>query len=260
MKIIRYQTKSLSPRFGWVYQDMVGEIEGSPYSDYRRFDLSLSLDEITLLPPCQPSKIICVGRNFVEHARENDVELPNMPLLFLKPPSALITTGQPIVLPPQSTNVEHEAELAIVIGKAGRWIQPENVNEHILGYTIANDVTARDLQRRDNQWTRGKGFDTFCPLGPWIETEFDPSDALITCHVNGSLRQMASTRDMVFTIQQIISFASSVMTLIPGDVILTGTPAGVGPLVAGNQVVIHIDGIGNLSNPVIAETTPSPIR
>jgi len=144
--------------------------------------------------------------------------------------------------------------LAVVIKKTGRWIKPESAADYILGYTIGNDVTARDLQRRDGQWTRAKGFDTFCPLGPWIETEFDASDALITCHVDDELRQMTSTRDMVFSIPQIISYASSIMTLLPGDVILSGTPAGVGPLRAGNTVSINIEGIGKLSNPVIEET------
>jgi len=257
MKIVRFKTKNRASRFGWVYQDMVGDIEGNPYGEFRRFDPEYALDAIEILPPCEPSKIICVGRNYLDHAREHNVEIPDIPLLFLKPPSALISSSQNIILPPQAKDVEHEAELAVVIKTPGRWLQPESALNSIFGYTIANDVTARDLQRRDLQWTRGKGFDTFCPLGPWIETEFDPSDALITCHVDGELRQMASTRDMVFTIQQIISFASSVMTLFPGDVILTGTPAGVGPLVAGNTVSIRIEGIGNLTNAVVSEEMPT---
>ena len=252
MKLIRFTTKNLSPHFGWVYQDMVGEIEGNPYGEFRRFDPEHSLSDLKILPPCEPTKIICVGRNFIEHAREQEIQIPEIPLLFLKPPSSVIAMGEDIVLPPQSQNVEHEAELAVVIKKPGRWIDPEKALDYVLGYTIANDVTARDLQRRDNQWTRGKGFDTFCPLGPWIETEFDPSDALITCHVDGELRQMSSTRDMVFTVQQLITFISSVMTLMPGDVILTGTPAGVGSLIAGNTVSIRIEGIGSLTNSVVA--------
>jgi 2-keto-4-pentenoate hydratase/2-oxohepta-3-ene-1,7-dioic acid hydratase in catechol pathway len=148
--------------------------------------------------------------------------------------------------------VEHEAELAVVIGKRGRWVQPEEASSYALGYTLANDVTARDLQRRDGQWTRAKGFDTFCPLGPWIETEFDPADALVTCHVNGEMRQMSSTRDMVFGVPQLIAFISSVMTLEPGDVLLTGTPAGVGSLVAGDVVEVAVEGLGILRNPVAA--------
>jgi 2-keto-4-pentenoate hydratase/2-oxohepta-3-ene-1,7-dioic acid hydratase in catechol pathway len=149
--------------------------------------------------------------------------------------------------------VEHEAELAVVIGRRGRWISPEEALDHVLGYTIANDVTARDLQFRDGQWTRGKGFDTFCPFGPWVETEFDPADALVTCHVNGEMRQMASTRDMVFSVRQLIAFISSVMTLEPGDLLLTGTPAGVGLLLPGDVVEVTIEGLGTLRNPVAAE-------
>jgi 2-keto-4-pentenoate hydratase/2-oxohepta-3-ene-1,7-dioic acid hydratase in catechol pathway len=175
-------------------------------------------------------------------------------MLFLKPPSTLIGTRMPIHLPPQSEQVEHEAELAVVIGRQGRWISPNDAKDYVFGYTIANDVTARDLQRRDGQWTRGKGFDTFCPVGPWIETDMDPFDQLITCRVNQDVRQMASTRDMVFSVQQLIAFASSVMTLEPGDLLLTGTPAGVGPLAPGDVVQISIEGIGELTNPVIAET------
>jgi 2-keto-4-pentenoate hydratase/2-oxohepta-3-ene-1,7-dioic acid hydratase in catechol pathway len=197
-----------------------------------------------------PSKIICVGRNYLEHAHEHGVEVPETPLLFLKPPTAVIGHGQMIVIPPQSQQVEHEAELVIVIGKMGRWISPEKAMDYILGYTIGNDVTARDLQRRDGQWTRGKGFDTFCPLGPWLETEFDPSDALISCRVNKEMRQMASTRDMIFTVRQLITFISSVMTLLPGDVVMTGTPAGVSPLTSGDLVEISIEGLGILSNQV----------
>ncbi|MBP6068804.1 MAG: fumarylacetoacetate hydrolase family protein, partial [Anaerolineaceae bacterium] len=193
---------------------------------------------------------LAVGRNFLEHAQEMNAPIPEVPLLFLKPPSALLPIGESIILPPQSQRVEHEAELAVVIKKKSRWLQTDEVQEAIFGYTIANDVTARDLQQRDGQWTRAKGFDTFCPLGPWIETEFDPSDALITCRVNETLRQMASTRDMIFNIEQLVLYASSVMTLMPGDIILTGTPAGVGSLNDGDVVSIFIDGIGSLVNPV----------
>jgi 2-keto-4-pentenoate hydratase/2-oxohepta-3-ene-1,7-dioic acid hydratase in catechol pathway len=197
-----------------------------------------------------PGKIICVGRNYAEHAREHDEEIPDVPLLFFKPPSSVVGPGQPVLLPPQSQRVEHEGELAVVIGKRGRWIAAEQAENHLLGYTIANDITARDLQRRDGQWTRAKGFDTFCPLGPWIETDLEIADVLITCRVNGEMRQMASTREMVFTIPQLIAFVSSVMTLDPGDVLLTGTPAGVGLLVEGDSVEVDIEGIGVLANPV----------
>ncbi len=248
MRFVRYQTSSSQPGYGWCFEDSVGPIEGSPFGDYRRLEAELPLESVRLLPPVEPSKIICIGRNYVDHAREHGAEVPEIPLLFFKPPSSLIGHRDKIILPPQSSRVEHEGELAVVIGRRGRWIQPEQVNEHIFGYTIANDITARDLQRKDGQWTRGKGFDTFCPVGPWIETELDPYDTLLTCRVNGEIRQMASTRDMVFSIQQLVAFISSVMTLEAGDLVLTGTPAGVGPLEAGDQVSVQIEGIGELLN------------
>lgn len=253
MKILRFHTPERGPRFGWLYEDQVGEIDGNPFDAYRRLDPDLPINSIKLLPPTLPGKIVCVGRNYQAHAQEHGVEVGEIPVLFLKPSTSLTGPGDPILLPPQSKQVQHEAELAVIIGKHGRRIQPEEAMTHVFGYTIANDVTARDLQRGDITWTRGKGFDTFCPLGPWIETEFDAADALITCHVSQELRQMASTRDMVFSIPRLIAFISSVMTLEPGDVILTGTPAGVGDLVAGDTVSITIEGLGTLTNPVISE-------
>ena len=254
MRFVRYQYASEGPRYGWMMEDAIGPVDGTPFGEYRRMSASLPLEAVKLLAPVEPSKIICVGRNYAEHAREHGNEVPQIPLLFLKPSSSVLGPGGSIVLPPQSQQVEHEADLAVVIGKTGRWIPIERTSGYIFGYTIANDVTARDLQRRDGQWTRGKGFDTFCPLGPWIETDLDPADTLITCRVNNAMRQMASTREMVFTIPQLVAFASSIMTLSPGDVILTGTPAGVGPLSAGDTVEISIEGIGLLSNPVVVET------
>lgn len=258
MKILRFSTPDLSPRFGWLHEDRVGQLDGDPFSAYRRLDPDLPVDSVSLLPPVQPSKIICVGRNFEAHAREMDNPVDEIPLLFLKPPSSLTAPGSPILLPPQSRQVQHEAELAVVIGKQGRWIHPDAAMDHVFGYTIANDITARDLQRTDRLFTRAKGFDTFCPLGPWIETDYDPSDALITCHVGDELRQMASTRDMVFTVPQLIVFASSIMTLMPGDLILTGTPAGVGDLTPGISVSITIEGLGTLTNPVLSEDEMRP--
>ena len=253
MRFIRYQASDKLPRLGWILNDQVGEILGSPFGEFQRLEASLPMESVRLLAPVQPSKIICVGRNYAAHAAEHGTEVPDLPLLFLKPPSSVIGPGEPIQLPPQSEQVEHEAELGLVIGRRGRWIRPEEALEYILGYTIGNDVTARDLQNRDGQWTRSKGFDTFCPTGPWIETDFDPADAMITCHVNEELRQMTSTRDMVFGVRQIIAFASSIMTLEPGDVMLTGTPAGVGPLLPGDVVRVAIEGLGTLQNPVTQE-------
>jgi len=253
MRFVRYQYGSDAPCYGWILEDRVGPVDGSPFSDYRRMNASLPIEAVRLLAPVEPSKIICVGRNYAEHAREHGAEVPQIPLLFLKPPTALIGPGANIVLPPQSQQVEHEAELAVVIGKAGRWIPVDRVKEYIFGYVAANDVTARDLQQRDGQWTRGKGFDTFCPVGPWIETELNPADVLVTCRVNDEMRQMASTREMVFTVPQLIAYASSIMTLLPGDILLTGTPAGVGPLNAADVVEVTVEGIGTLRNPVIVE-------
>jgi len=253
MRIVRYQTKTETPQFGWIYEELLGPIEGSPFGGFRRAEAYIPLNSVRLLAPLQPGKIICVGRNYAAHAREHNADVPEVPILFLKPPSAVIGQGDTIIIPPQSQQVEHEAELAVIIGKSGRWIPAEQAIDYIFGYTIANDVTARDLQRQDGQWTRGKGFDTFCPLGPWIETDFDPADALVTCNVNGELRQMASTRDMVFGVNQLIAFASSVMTMDAGDVLLTGTPAVVGSLLAGDLVEVTIEGLGTLRNPVASE-------
>ena len=252
MKILRFSTPDIRPTYGWLFEDKVGRIDGDPFDAYRRLDPEFPVDTVQLLAPVLPSKIICVGRNYEAHAKEFDNEISDIPTIFFKPPSSLVGPGKPIILPPQSNQVHHEAELAVVISKRGRWIQPEDALKHVFGYTIGNDVTARDLQRSDVQWTRGKGFDTFCPIGPWLDTDFDPADSLITCHVGEQLRQMASTRDMMFTVPRLIAFISSVMTLEPGDLILTGTPAGVDDLIPGQNVTINIEGLGTLVNPVIS--------
>ena len=252
MKIVRFKDTNGKIEYGWIQHEKVGVIQGDPFGEFRRFEANHLLSEVSLLIPCAPSKIIALSNNYTEHASEMNAEVPTYPQIFLKPPSALITNGEPIVLPSQSSRVEHEAELAVVVGKRSRDLKPEQVKEAIFGYTIANDVTARDLQAQDGQWLRAKGFDSFCPLGPWIDTDFDPSDALISCHVNNALRQMSSTKDMIFRPEQLLVFISSIMTLEPGDLILTGTPAGVGPLVAGDLVNIHIDGLGTLVNPVVS--------
>ena len=253
MRLARYQSAPGDIQYGWILQDSIGLVEGSIFDEYQRGEADQLLEAVELLAPVQPSKIICIGRNYLAHAREHEVEIPEVPMLFLKPPSAVIGPGASILLPPQSQQVEHEIELAVVIGKRGRWIPLEEAPDHILGYTIAVDITARDLQYRDGQWTRGKGFDTFCPVGPWIETDFDPAEALMTCRVNDQVRQMATTRDMVFSVRQLIAFASSIMTLEPGDIFLTGTPAGVGILQPGDMLEASIEGIGTLRNPIAAE-------
>jgi len=250
MRIVRFQHNQEPPKYGWLTEDMLGEIQGDIFGSYKRKAAKMPLSQVSLLPPSQPTKILCVGRNYVDHAKELGNPVPQMPLIFMKPPSSVIGTGDTILLPPQSSQVEHEGELVAVIGRRARNILAENAAEFIFGYTVGNDITARDLQRTDGQWTRAKGFDTFCSFGPWIDTDFDPSDAVITSRVNGQMRQMASTRDMIFTVRVLIAFISSVMTLEPGDLIFTGTPAGVGALEAGDVVDVEIEGLGKLSNPV----------
>ncbi|MBN2115573.1 MAG: fumarylacetoacetate hydrolase family protein [Anaerolineales bacterium] len=254
MRVVRYETgDGKKPKYGWLLDDKVGEIGGNVFGRYRRKEAETPLAEVRLLAPSEPSKIICVGRNYIEHAKELGNEVPKVPLIFLKPPSAIIASGDAILLPSQSAQVEHEGELVVVIGKRGRHITAENARKHILGYTVGNDVTARDLQRIDDQWTRAKGFDTFCIFGPWIDTEFDPADAVLTVRVNGQMRQMASTRDMVFNVPTLIAYVSSVMTLEPGDLLFTGTPSGVGELKNGDEVTVEIEGLGELKNPVRKE-------
>ena len=197
-----------------------------------------------------PSKIVCVGRNYADHAKELGNEPPSEPIIFLKPPSAVLAPGGRIVRPRQSQRVDFEGELALVISREARDVAEEHWRDYVAGFTCANDVTARDIQKKDVQFTRGKGFDTFCPIGPWIETDLDPSSLRLVTRVNGETRQDGNTSQMIFSCASIIAFITSVMTLVPGDVVLTGTPAGVGPLNAGDTVEVEIEGIGTLRNVV----------
>ena len=259
MRYVRFRRKGDEAAVqGWLEGNQVGLVAGPLFGAHRRMPVSQSLTSVKLAAPCLPGKIICVGRNYADHAREHHADIPDVPMLFMKPPSAVIGPGEEIVLPPQSGQVEHEGELAVVIGRRIRNATPEEAMSAVFGYTAANDVTARDLQQRDGQWTRAKGFDTFCPLGPWVDTEVDPHDLRITCRVNGRIRQLESTRDMVFSITQLITFISGIMTLDPGDMILTGTPAGVGRLESGDTVQVEIEGIGVLENPVLGPETGVP--
>ncbi|MEJ5308785.1 MAG: fumarylacetoacetate hydrolase family protein [Anaerolineae bacterium] len=251
-RIIRIEEQGKS-EWALLEDGQVYRLEGDPYGDSSPGTHIGTLETVTLLPPVCPSKIICVGRNYVAHAAEHGVEVPAEPLLFFKPPSSVIGPGEAIVLPALSQRVEHEAELAVVIGKRCRNVTAEEAWDYVLGVTCSNDVTARDLQRKDGQWTRGKGFDTFCPVGPWIVSGLraaDIADLSIVCRVNGEVRQEGRTSQMVFSVGTLIAYAASVMTLEPGDVFLTGTPAGVGPLVSGDVVEVDIEGIGVLRNPV----------
>lgn len=205
----------------------------------------------TLLPPVLPSKVVGIGSNYRDHAAEMGRALPGVPKLFLKPGTAVVGPREPVRLPPGTTRVDHEAELAVVVGRTMQRVPAERALEHVLGYTCVNDVTARDFQRADGTFTRGKGFDSFCPLGPCITTGLDPRALSVRCEVDGEVRQDGNTRDLVFGVAELLAFASSVMTLLPGDVLSTGTPAGVGPLEAGQRVVVEVEGIGRLENPVV---------
>ncbi len=230
---------------------LVALLEGHPFGELKAEGRMFKADSVRFVAPVLPSKIIAVGRNYAAHAKEMGGEVPVSPMIFLKPSTSVIGPRENIALPWQSERVEHEAELAIVIGRLCRDVPIEQVPDVILGYTCANDVTARDLQHSDGQWTRAKGFDSFCPLGPWIVTDLEHDNAHIECRVNGELRQQGSTGDMVFDVAELVSWISSVMTLLPGDVILTGTPSGVGPLQAGDEVTVTIEGVGSLKNAVV---------
>lgn len=252
MKIVRVESRVDNITYGAVEPEGIRLHRGSPFIAWEPTETIVAWDEARLLAPVIPTKIVAVGKNYVDHAAEMGGEVPDHPLIFLKPPTSVIGPLQPIRLPAVSREVHHEAELAIVIGKVARNVRIEDADGYILGFTAANDVTARDLQRADGQWARAKGFDTFCPLGPAIDTELDPLEGLqVTSRVNGDLRQSGSTSDLVFGIGEILEYVTSIMTLLPGDVILTGTPAGVGPIVDGDRVEVEIEGIGVLMNPVV---------
>jgi 2-keto-4-pentenoate hydratase/2-oxohepta-3-ene-1,7-dioic acid hydratase in catechol pathway len=249
MRIARLPSSSSAPRYARLEGDRALLLDGAPWEAVRETGESCAIPE-KLLAPIAPTKIVAIGRNYAAHAKELGHEVPKEPLLFLKPPSAVIGPGETVLRPRDSERVEHEAELGVVIGKRARHVSEANAMEHVFGYTILCDVTARDLQRKDVQFTRGKGFDTFCPAGPWIETDFDPRDVEVICRVNGAVRQHGRTRDLLFPIPHLVAYVSRVMTLEPGDVISTGTPEGVGPLVAGDTLEIEIPGIGTLRNPI----------
>jgi len=256
MHIVRVATED-GPVWGAVEDHKVRRLPDGPFGSLEVAEAIGSLDDLPLLAPATPSKIVCVGRNYAAHAAEHGADVPTEPLLFLKPPSSVIAPGAEIVLPELSSQVEHESELALVIGRRCSSVAEDRAWKQILGITCGNDVTARDLQRADSQWTRGKGFDTFCPLGPWIVTgigEKEIGRLEVSCTVNGELRQRANTEQMVFSPAFLIAYITQVMTLEPGDVIMTGTPSGVGPLQPGDEVTIEVEGVGKLSNPVVAMT------
>ncbi|HTY90375.1 MAG TPA: fumarylacetoacetate hydrolase family protein [Methanocella sp.] len=238
-------------RFRYNHRVFTGEvIEGKVHSMLGGKEYKL--DEVKILPPCTPSKIVCVGCNYVEHAKELNERIPEEPVLFLKPPSSLIANEENIVYPKQSQRVDYEAELAVVISRRTRHVKKEKAKDHILGYTCFNDVTARDLQRKDIQWTRAKSFDTFSPIGPFISTDIDPLSLNIKAKLNGEARQSSNTKDMIFNVYSLVEFISGVMTLEAGDVIATGTPPGVGPMKPGDTIEIEVENIGMLRNKVVS--------
>ncbi len=250
MRIVRFERQGATG-YGRLEGETVVPLRDRPWEGVATADEAVPLEAVRLLAPCEPSKIVAVGRNYRAHAAELGNEVPASPIIFLKPPTAVIGPDDAIVYPAASKNVHHEAELAVVIGRRCRHVRPNDVPSYVWGYTCGNDVTARDLQRLDEQWTRSKSFDTFCPLGPWIDTELDPADVSVICRVNGLVRQSGRTRDMVFGVSALVAFISEVMTLEPGDVILTGTPEGVGPLARGDVVEVEIEGVGVLRNRVV---------
>jgi 2-keto-4-pentenoate hydratase/2-oxohepta-3-ene-1,7-dioic acid hydratase in catechol pathway len=236
---------------GALEGDFVRPLQGTFFENPLPTGEEVPLASVKVLAPVLPSKVVCIGKNYVEHAEEMGSEVPEEPIIFLKPSTSVIGPGDPIPYPRISQQVDHEGELAVVIGRLVHRVRAEDAGNYILGFTCGNDVTARDLQRKDGQWTRAKGFDGFCPLGPWIETEIDPSDLAVECRLNGQTRQSARTSQLTFGPNVLIEFITQVMTLLPGDVILTGTPAGVGPMKPGDRVEVEVEGIGALENEVV---------
>jgi 2-keto-4-pentenoate hydratase/2-oxohepta-3-ene-1,7-dioic acid hydratase in catechol pathway len=230
--------------------DDVQVLRGTFFEDPLPTGERIPLDDVRLLAPVLPSKVVCVGKNYEAHAAEFGMEVPEEPLLFLKPSTAVIGPADPIELLPVSRRVDYEGELAVVIGRIAKHVRAEDASRVILGFTCANDVTLRDLQRTDDQWCRAKGFDGSCPLGPWVETEVDPTDVVVETRLNGEVRQHASTTDLAFGVATLIEYITSFMTMLPGDVLLTGTPEGVGKLATGDTVEVEVEGVGTLRNPV----------
>jgi 2-keto-4-pentenoate hydratase/2-oxohepta-3-ene-1,7-dioic acid hydratase in catechol pathway len=257
VRIARFTTDE-DPQYGVVggpeEEEIIATLVGDPlYAGVELTGEQHPLSEVRLLAPVIPrSKVACIGRNYAAHAAELGNDVPDEPLVFLKPNTSVIGPLEAIVYPEQSTNVHFEGELAVVIGRICREVPVDRANEVIFGYTVGNDVTARDLQKKDGQWTRAKGFDSFCPLGPWIETTFDPSDVELRTELNGEVKQLARTSLMMFDVPAILAYITSFMTLLPGDVVLTGTPEGVGPMQVGDHVAVTIEGLGTLTNRVVS--------
>ncbi len=256
MKLCRFEHRG-KISIGLWEGERIRVCRGDLLGQYEKSSATLPADEVRLLAPCVPGKIIGIGRNYAEHARElGNVPPEAEPLIFLKPPSSIIAAGETILLPSSSQRIDHEGELGVVIGRTARRLGAgDDPLQWVLGYSCVNDVTARDLQKKDVQFTRAKGFDTFCPFGPWIETELDPGHLRIETRVNGEIRQSGNTSDMLFPVARLVRYLSNIMTLFPGDLIASGTPAGVGPLSDGDLVEVEVEGIGTLKNPVSSRKT-----
>jgi 2-keto-4-pentenoate hydratase/2-oxohepta-3-ene-1,7-dioic acid hydratase in catechol pathway len=251
MKLARYVCGKREC-YGVLERDVLHELEGTPFAGIERNGRTCRLEDVELMAPVSPQKIVAVGLNYRDHAAEFGLELPEDPVLFMKPPSSLLAHGGAIVYPEMSRRVDYEAELVLVCGRECRNISPEQAPSYVLGYTCGNDVTARDLQAKDGQWTRAKSFDTFCPLGPFIDTDIDPADLAIELRLNGEVRQSSSTAKMAFSPAELLSFVSRIMTVLPGDVIMTGTPSGVGEMFPGDTVEVVITGLDVLRNTVVS--------
>jgi 2-keto-4-pentenoate hydratase/2-oxohepta-3-ene-1,7-dioic acid hydratase in catechol pathway len=250
MKIIRFSVGK-KILYGVLEKDTIKVLKGNPFTGIRYSGVTNKLSDVKLLSPCVPSKIVCLGVNYRSHAGEMNAQIPRSPLIFLKPPSAVIAPGDNIIYPEMSCRVDYEGELGVIIKKKAAQVAKTEALDYVLGYTCFNDVTARDLQKPDGQWTRAKGFDSFAPFGPCIETDINPDNVPIETWLNGKLKQKSSTADLIFSIRDVISFISRVMTLLPGDVIATGTPAGIGPMNPGDTVEVKIAPIGVLKNCVV---------
>ncbi len=249
MKLVRFQVDGRESQ-GVLSGNEVRELEGDFFGSFDVVKRSHAIDSIKLLAPCIPTKIVAVGLNYRDHALELGFPIPESPIIFLKPSTSIVGPGDTIVVPAMSKRVDYEAELGVVIKDRVRNVSARQASGHILGYTCANDVTARDLQKQDNQWTRAKSFDTFCPLGPWIETDLDPGNLLVEAYLNNERKQSSRTSQFIFTIDHVVSFISRIMTLNPGDLVITGTPSGIGPMKPGDEIEVRIEGIGSLKNKV----------
>lgn len=250
MKIVRFKDEGLE-KWGVIEEGLIHEIEGDPFSSFSLTSKTKRIEEVRLLSPCCPTKIVALGLNYRDHAEEVGMPIPQSPILFIKPSTSVIGHEDPIVYPPMSKRVDYEAELAIVIKKIAKNVKEYEADDYILGYTCFNDVTARDLQPKDGQWTVAKSFDTFAPMGPWIVTDINPDNLEISCFLNNERRQHSTTRNLIFKPKNLVSYISKIMTLLPGDVIATGTPSGIGPMKIGDKVDVVIEGIGKLTNTVI---------